>query len=193
MTCVEYVSLGNWCITSHILKLANLKKKSYPFDWIFSSNEMICRFIENPTLFQESNLLFEKGKTHHKIYGDIFNHHDPLVSTQDYQYFQRCVKSFVELKSKKHICFITISNNTDYKCLYDKLSQHFTNFTLVTIDKQHGHQHVVCENHAINWKCFTIYTDNLWNGENWDAHIDNDNVIIVDILKHLYVNENLLL
>ena len=180
---VEFVSLGNWCITSHAIKLSKLKKSSYPFDWIFSSHQMIINFLEEATLFTYNNLVLESGKTHHKVYGDIFNHHDPLVSIEDYQYFERCVDRFIELKSKEHVCFVGITfQNTDHQSLYNTLCQHFTRFSLVSIDKQHGRKNVVCKVLANNWKMYSIFTENMWNGNNWDAHVDNEIKLVSDIL-----------
>jgi hypothetical protein len=45
---VKYVcSLGTLCQSSQILKNNNLKKCSYPFDWIFSNYDIIIRCIED--------------------------------------------------------------------------------------------------------------------------------------------------
>ena len=45
---IKYVcSLGNRCHTAYLLKKCNLKKTSYPFDWIFSDLYMILHCIED--------------------------------------------------------------------------------------------------------------------------------------------------
>ena len=40
-----FVSLGERCYTSSLLKRNKLKKESYPFDWIFSNLDMILHCI----------------------------------------------------------------------------------------------------------------------------------------------------
>ena len=47
-----YVSLGNYCLTSMLLKENNLKYESYPFDWMVSCIEnVIDIFSDNFTNF----------------------------------------------------------------------------------------------------------------------------------------------
>ena len=42
-----YVSLGNYCLTSMLLKENNLKFESHPFDWMISCIENIIHIFEN--------------------------------------------------------------------------------------------------------------------------------------------------
>jgi hypothetical protein len=44
---IEIVSLGNYCLTSMILKENNLKNNSFPFDWMVSCINNINHCISN--------------------------------------------------------------------------------------------------------------------------------------------------
>lgn len=102
------VSIGTQCLTSNLLKRAGLKAFSGPFDWIFSSIDMVGDCIE--TNFADLlNVDFLKpirieqrpdpttGFANHTLYRDryglhaIFNHYDPRDPTR-YAYLRRCVR-----------------------------------------------------------------------------------------------------
>ena len=45
---IKYVcSIGNRCHTAYMLKQCNIKKASYPFDWIFSDLSMVLNCIND--------------------------------------------------------------------------------------------------------------------------------------------------
>ena len=44
---MEFVSIGPNCISTNLLVKLGLRKKSYPFDYIFSSLEMVEHCINN--------------------------------------------------------------------------------------------------------------------------------------------------
>lgn len=44
---MEFISVGPYCITSNLLLTLGLRTKSYPFDYIFSSLEMVEHCIHN--------------------------------------------------------------------------------------------------------------------------------------------------
>lgn len=104
----EALSIGDTCMASHLLKKNNLKRKSYPFDWIFSNLDMVEDCIQDGFVkFLDKNAmrrLPDPEKTNqcgHLHYGNppdyvIFNHHNPLDNEEEYQYFKRCIKRFYE-------------------------------------------------------------------------------------------------
>jgi hypothetical protein len=102
------VSIGPQCLTSNLLKHAGLKAFSGPFDWIFSSLDMVGDCIE--TDFADLlNVDFLKpipverrpdpaiGFANHGLYRErygldsIFNHYDPR-DPDGYAYLRRCVR-----------------------------------------------------------------------------------------------------
>lgn len=121
----SYHSLGHFCLTSTLLKSLNVKHYSLPFDWIFSNNKMLhsClsdqfkSFLTKEYYTSLPPTMSEKKRCNHKLYGDIFNHHNPTLNT-DYQYFSRCVQRFHSLISSDELkVFFIISYeliNIDY-------------------------------------------------------------------------------
>lgn len=71
---IEFVSIGPYCDTTEILKLFGLRNKSYPFDWIFSSLEIVYLCISDrfQTFLDRKYLL--PGKTEHSTRHSVYNH-----------------------------------------------------------------------------------------------------------------------
>lgn len=106
------ISLGTTCYTSQLLKKADLKKYSGPFDWIFSSPAMVAHVIDDdfnifldkshhkniPTKFSRISGTRELPVAH-QFYldnysvSDVFNHHDVNIN-EDYNYFTRAIERF---------------------------------------------------------------------------------------------------
>lgn len=114
---VSYVcSLGQLCHTGMLMKRNKLKLASYPFDWVFSNFKNIIHCIEDDfKIFLDKSYYFTvcPSLAGHRFYDTnrhMFNHHDPLVNENEYQYFVRCVDRFRSLlkydKNKLFISFI---------------------------------------------------------------------------------------
>lgn len=151
-----YCSLGEFCHASALIKANELKLASYPFDWIFSSDQMIKHCIEddfrtflnkseynsnlsNPEIC-EHNFYATMVENYQKAEGFddrekvIFNHHNPLVNQDHYAYFERCVNRFRELlASDEEKTFVIFQR--EYKNITDgvmkslQLSQFLKNYT----------------------------------------------------------------
>jgi Putative papain-like cysteine peptidase (DUF1796)/Domain of unknown function (DUF4214) len=124
-------SLGTRCYTSELLKQAGLKQYSGPFDWIFSSPEMIGHaLVDDFKYFLDSQYYADRlGKKlapsfdertpiDHEFYKNeflvksMFNHHDPRTK-EDYEYFARCVERFQSaVKSHKNVLLIVCTEHT---------------------------------------------------------------------------------
>jgi hypothetical protein len=69
---MEFISIGPNCSTSDLLKLQNLKNKSYPFDYIFSSLEIIKHCIDDKFKTFLDREQYEPGicesSTRHRFY-----------------------------------------------------------------------------------------------------------------------------
>lgn len=145
----ETCSLGLLCQSSKLLETNNLKKCSYPFDWIFSTFEMIIDCIEddfNKFLDKSYYKSINATKCGHSGYGrpnDMFNHRNPLDNEEDYKYYIRCVERFRELKkSEEGKLFISTIVNMGrvtegeierVKDFNSKLNKYFKNYTLLMI------------------------------------------------------------
>jgi hypothetical protein len=156
-----YCSLGEHCHAATLLKMNGLKLASYPFDWIFSSDQMLKHCIEDNfrTFLDKSEYntnIAEPYICEHEFYSTmvenhqdvegkekvIFNHHNPLTSDQDYGYFERCVTRFRELlasdEEKTFVMFQRgsedITNGVIKSLMLTKfLKDYTTNFTLLVI------------------------------------------------------------
>jgi len=112
MPVAHVTSLGSFCLTSSILKGNGLKKFSLPFDWIFSSPEVVIDCLENnfsiflnskyyQSILKRKDGRTEKGTEHlyyKEFFGisDMFTHHDLNVK-EDFEYIKRCVDRFQNL------------------------------------------------------------------------------------------------
>jgi len=140
-------SLGSLCHASQFLKDTNLKRASYPFDWIFSSFDNITHCLEdNFKTFLDKDYYVSISRTQcgHKLYHDcMFNHYNPLDYPNDYDYYVRCVDRFQQLlQNEDHKLFLKIFVNMDEMSekmkddvikFNDTLSKYAKNYTLLVI------------------------------------------------------------
>lgn len=105
---VQILGLGTACLTSSVLKQMGVKNKSLPFDWIFSSPEMVEHAIQDDfaSFLSRDNIvsipeerrpapgLYKSENKHYRDnfgVGYMFVHHNPSEEVTDYEYFVRCV------------------------------------------------------------------------------------------------------
>ena len=141
-------SLGPHCHSAYLLKMNNLKKASYPFDWIFTNHNTIKQIIDDTFknfLNKDYYINLNNYQCGHKLYHNtMFWHHNPLTNTNNYNYFVRCVSRFKQmLLSNEEKLFIYLVKDvkeineslfkTEMELLNEKLKQHTTNFKLLSI------------------------------------------------------------
>lgn len=133
---MEFVSIGPYCNTADILKQHNLRLKSYPFDYIFSSLSMITHCINDRFNVFLDKQYYSNGTTesstrhsfycdyldteilyrHHMKYGydssykvssgNVFNHHN-LLNESIYEKFQRrCARLLDLIDNHKKVVFV---------------------------------------------------------------------------------------
>lgn len=116
-----YISLGNYCLTSMLLKENNLKYESYPFDWMVSCIENITDIFSTDfkELLNKENLSSNNNSTKNKYYCDISNkyflnlendhpHHN-LFDENDYNYLVRCIDRLKNVfNNYKKVIFVMI-------------------------------------------------------------------------------------
>jgi len=84
-TDIEFISIGPYCYTADLLKKNNLRFNAYPFDWIFSSLEMVEHCIRDrfQTFLNKDYLVSPPGglgsKTQHTVYAKYL-HTDILIT-----------------------------------------------------------------------------------------------------------------
>ena len=197
---MTYCSLGSLCHSAQLLKINELKKASYPFDWIFSSLPMVEHCIKDDfkTFLDKTqyidyttNSKLKETQCEHRFYGKmlgnqehniIFNHHNPLSNESDYAYFERCVNRFRDLvKSNEYKGFVLFDTNDDFenntKKYYnfsDFLNEHKIKHKLFVINnKVSGYQDyewVI----ANNLRLIRLQTNSSTNGLVFNDKIDED-------------------
>ena len=194
-------SLGTLCHSSQILKRNKYKLCSYPFDWIFSDCDNIIDCIEdNFNIFLDKSyyINISSSKCGHSKYNNyMFNHFNPLINVDHYNYYERCVDRFkILLEKQEHKLFtmIYINNNNNIDNSFknkiidfnNKFSKHTSNYTLLVIfdisnTKEHYHNFTYSDNiHFLELN--TLSKSNGVNFENED-----DNIYLDNILKSNYI------
>ena len=145
-------SLGNFCLTGNILRNGGLKRYSLPFDWIFSSPQMLIACLQDDfSAFLDRRYYrsISEGRwgpgAEHELYrekygiAEIFAHRDP-TRDEDYQYVTRCVTRFRDLLRSRDpkLFLITGRPNHDlpngFPRVLEQLSRITTRFALLGID-----------------------------------------------------------
>jgi hypothetical protein len=187
-------SLGINCHSSHILKFNNLKKCSYPFDWIFSNSDIILHCLED-----DFNFFLDKSKYisvsdrvcgHTYYHKQMFFHHNLLKNDNHYNYFERCVNRFRQLlKYEEHKLFIMIFPNLDNidenhkKNIIDfnnKFSKYTKNYTLLVIyhiKNKTNNYHEFTHDDKIDF--LELHTLSNSNGTSFVNKKDNDYLIYI--------------
>ena len=192
-------SLGSLCHSSQMLKRNNLKLCSYPFDWIFSNYDNIIHCIENNfNIFLDKSYYINLKKLqcgHSKYDKHMFNHHNPLINIDHYNYYVRCVDRFKNLLQKKEhklfiMMFVNINNideNIKNKIIdfNNKFSKYTSNYTLLVIfhikNKKQNH-HIITYNNNIHF--LELHTLSSSNGKEFSNN--NDNIYLDNIIKSKY-------
>ena len=182
-------SLGPLTHSTQILKQNNLKKCSYPFDWIYSDHDIIIDCLDDDfKIFLDKNYyisISDKECGHSYYHPQMFNHHNPLTDTNDYNYYVRCVNRFKQLLGyEEHKLFIiTLLNmhNFEYHLKYNlislnnEFSKYTKNYTLLVIfhipDKENNY-HTFTRFDNIDF--LELHTLSKSNGLKFTNNNDND-------------------
>jgi len=136
-----YLSLGPNCHSSGIIKLLNLKKRSYPFDWLISDLDIVIdclldnfnKFINKESYYKKDNDLI----IYHKCYTKLkFVHKDPTKEI-DYLYTLRCIERFNNLQycnDEMSFLYTTYGSSIDIdkiKILHKLLLEKFVNIKII--------------------------------------------------------------
>ena len=192
-------SLGSLCHSSQILKRNNLKLCSYPFDWIFSNCDNIIHCIEdNFNIFLDKSYYINISQSqcgHSKYNNRMFNHHNPLINIDNYNYYVRCVDRFKNLLQKQYhklfiMIFVNMNNiNENIKNniidFNNKFSRYTSNYTLLVIfhipNKQQNH-HIFTYNDNIHF--LELHTLSSSGGVEFGNK--NDNIYLDNIINSKY-------
>ncbi|WP_281545510.1 DUF1796 family putative cysteine peptidase [Grimontia sp. SpTr1] len=123
----KFVSLGENCSSAWYLKQVGLKDASYPFDWVFSSPDIILDCLEDSfSKYLDRDLIVPKRRKgsagHAQYHDDLFNHRNPLASEANYDYLKRCCERLSTLvASQQPSCYlITLINEPEKRVNWAK-------------------------------------------------------------------------
>lgn len=115
----EKVGLGQNCNASWYLKATGNKAASYPFDWIFTTPQIILDMLDDDfEAFLDTAQLIPHGidAGHERYHETLFGHRNPASSLADHAFFQRCKTRWDDLmQSQKPVVFLTIVLNESDK------------------------------------------------------------------------------
>jgi hypothetical protein len=137
----EFVSIGFCCVTTSFLKALGYANNGYPFDWLFTSLEMVKHCLETRFkyfldksyyqrddamrhLYYQNMINTDQIYRHHgeKVNPPIFRHHS-LFDQETYQSFTNKCKRFLELYDNKienkKLCLVYTINYYYEKEEYD--------------------------------------------------------------------------
>ena len=93
------ISIGQNCTTAWYLKKTGKKFHSFPFDWVFSSAEIVedCMKDSFTSFLDRSQMIKNQDGTigHKRYHKYLFSHRDPLNDDEDFLYYERCIERFV--------------------------------------------------------------------------------------------------
>lgn len=118
-------SIGNYCFSSALLNVLEIRKMALPFDWLFTTPKATVEILNNDfSDFLNKDYIVDIGdvspmngnQAGHSLYHkNFFNHKDPRNEV-DYEYYVRCIdrfRDFIKLEGKK--LFICSYKNLDKK------------------------------------------------------------------------------
>lgn len=114
----EYIGLGQNCSASWYLKESGKKRASYPFDWMFTTPEMIMDILNDDfEAFLDRSQLIPHGLDagHQRYHETLFGHRNPASSAADHEFFKRCVARWHELMQLQTpiVFFTMVLNESD--------------------------------------------------------------------------------
>jgi len=138
---MKFISIGPYCTTANILIKNNLRMEAYPFDYIFSSLEIVKHCIDDKFKIFLDKKYYEFGnsnyttrhtlycnmldtpilKKHFSIYKDfkmssanLFNHHNLIDNINHYEsYKRRCDRLLNLIENNEKIVFVYYNCYTD--------------------------------------------------------------------------------
>lgn len=115
----ECIGLGQNCNASWYLKESGNKRASYPFDWMFTTpNIMLDILGDDFGSFLDQTQLIPHGLDagHQRYHETLFGHRNPATSADDHAFFKRCVERWNQLMyAQKPVVFLTVVLNESDK------------------------------------------------------------------------------
>jgi len=158
----EKIGLGQNCNASWYLKATENKRASYPFDWIFTTPELILDMLDDDfEKFLDKGQLISRGMDagHEYYHSWLFGHRNPASSSSDHTFFQRCVNRWNELmQAQKPVVFLSVILNESEK--RKRWKEGFNkNFKMPTNQKLTDFDGVIDKILSINPNCKFLFVE----------------------------------
>jgi hypothetical protein len=161
----QFISIGPYCDTTEILKLFGLRTKSYPFDWIFSSLEIVYHCISDRFHTFLDNKYFLSGKTEKSTKHSFYNH---LLDTEILQ--QRYIEQNLKYKPSEG----NLHNHHDLN--------NISHFNIVQRRCNRFLEQILHKTCLVYFNCYTVeYDDIIKFSEKIKNH---DQVFVLGILEN---------
>jgi len=164
----QVCSLGTICHTARIMQRIQIKPMSYPFDWVFSDEEIIIdclsddfnKFLDQSYYVEVANKYHEHSCGHTHYHEDFFFHKDPR-NQDHYEYYQRCVNRFRDLLNsnsrKLFLMFISPENTKHPKSISDMVENEVDRNLIMDEIKRRGRRlDQELSKHTSNYKLVVI-------------------------------------
>lgn len=127
-------SLGYMCQTAEILRRANLKFCSYPFDWVFSDCDVVLdclrddfkKFLDRSSYTDPVHKYNDRQCGHSDYHEDFFFHKNPKGDL-DHDYYKRCIRRFNDLlknEDRKFFLVVIVPDATQHpKSIFEALNK----------------------------------------------------------------------
>jgi hypothetical protein len=176
-----------------------MKMESYPFDWIFSNCDVIIDCIANDfkTFLDKTQYIYiSSGQCGHKKYHPLmFNHHNPLNTIDNYNYYIRCVDRFQKmLKCVKPKLFIMIfpnmtninenikKNIINFNNKFSKYTNNYTLLVILHLQNKQNNNHIFT--YIDNIHFLELHTKSSSGGVQFNNN--NDNIYLDNIIQTKY-------
>jgi hypothetical protein len=144
---IEYIiPIGKDCKIGKFLKTHNLKKTSYPFDWLYTETDqqvIIDMLDDNFEKFMDKQYHYKISDkiSGHKLYDKnnaMIRHHN-ILEENSYNYYRRCVERFLEVqKFENNKLFIIDVETLDHtKKILEYLQIRNKNYNIFIIQRKH--------------------------------------------------------
>jgi hypothetical protein len=138
----DIIPIGDHCAISNILNEINLRKISYPFDWVTKIDQLHdTNIIYNIELIRELNLTNDVDSIVKKYIGDAFDNNKKINSVNNIWFphdtentsdiFEKYKRRFIRLNqdlNKKNIFILLTRHYYIEKHLFDKIIEQLLNY-----------------------------------------------------------------
>lgn len=125
--CSDYniIPIGDHCAISIALNKLNIRKKSYPFDWVTNTEQLHdTNIIYNVSLIDELNASDDVDEIVKKYIGDAFNDKNK-INTCNNIWFPHDTESYIDVFEKYKRRFIRLKTNLTQPNVFVLLTRHY--------------------------------------------------------------------